>query len=83
MEGSICRCQHNKVDQFGCVRRQKLERHSPRLLQLRGGMIFQLFKERPLFYQVNKMQQWEVLKVFDSEAVAWVSGAAETVDYFG
>ena len=25
---------------------------------------------------------WEVLKVFDSEAMARVSGAAETVDYF-
>ena len=26
---------------------------------------------------------WEVLKVFGSEAIAQVSGAAETVDYFG
>ena len=26
---------------------------------------------------------WEVLMWFDSEVVAWVSGAAETVDYFG
>ena len=26
---------------------------------------------------------WEVLNQFDSEAVALVSGAAETVDYFG
>ena len=26
---------------------------------------------------------WEVLMLVDSEAVAWVSGAAETVDYFG
>ena len=25
---------------------------------------------------------WEVLKWFDSEAAAWVSVAAETVDYF-
>ena len=25
---------------------------------------------------------WEVLLLFDSEAVAWVSGAAETVNYF-
>ena len=25
---------------------------------------------------------WEVLKVFDSEAAAQVSGVAETVDYF-
>ena len=26
---------------------------------------------------------WEVLMLVDSEAAAWVSGAAETVDYFG
>ena len=26
---------------------------------------------------------WEVLNRFDSEVAAWVSGAAETVDYFG
>ena len=26
---------------------------------------------------------WEVLYLFDSEVAAWVSGAAETVDYFG
>ena len=26
---------------------------------------------------------WEVLMLFDSEAAARVSGAAETVDYFG
>ena len=26
---------------------------------------------------------WEVLMWVDSEAAAWVSGAAETVDYFG
>ena len=26
---------------------------------------------------------WEVLWQFDSEAAAWVSGATETVDYFG
>ena len=26
---------------------------------------------------------WEVLNRFDSKAAAWVSGAAETVDYFG
>ena len=31
----------------------------------------------------NDKQQWEVLMWFDSEAAAWVSGAAETVDYFG
>ena len=29
------------------------------------------------------MHQWEVLLLFDSEAVVQVSGAAETVDYFG
>ena len=28
------------------------------------------------------MQQWEVLMLVDSEAVARVSGAAETIDYF-
>ena len=27
--------------------------------------------------------RWEVLMLVDSEAAAWVSGAAETVDYFG
>ena len=26
---------------------------------------------------------WEVLMWVDSEAAVWVSGAAETVDYFG
>ena len=26
---------------------------------------------------------WEVLCLFDSEVTVWVSGAAETVDYFG
>ena len=26
---------------------------------------------------------WEVLMLVDSEAAAWVSGVAETVDYFG
>ena len=28
-------------------------------------------------------RHWEVLMLVDSEAAAWVSGAAETVDYFG
>ena len=28
-------------------------------------------------------RNWEVLMLVDSEAAAWVSGAAETVDYFG
>ena len=26
---------------------------------------------------------WEVLMLLDSEEAAWVSGAAETADYFG
>ena len=29
------------------------------------------------------LKLWGVLNRFDSEAAAWVSGAAETVDYFG
>ena len=29
------------------------------------------------------MSMWEVLNLFDSEAVVRVSGAAATVDYFG
>ena len=28
-------------------------------------------------------QMWEVLMLVDSEAAARVSGAAETIDYFG
>ena len=32
---------------------------------------------------VKKIKEWEVLMWFDSEAAARVSGAAETVDYFG
>ena len=34
---------------------------------------------------LNEIQTrlWEVLMWVDSEAAAWVSGAAETVDYFG
>ena len=28
-------------------------------------------------------QFWEVLMLVDSEVAVWVSGAAETVDYFG
>ena len=32
---------------------------------------------------MKEAQGWEVLMWFDSEAVAQVSGAAETVDYFG
>ena len=32
-----------------------------------------------LFFNDN----WEVLMLVDSEVAAWVSGAAETVDYFG
>ena len=31
----------------------------------------------------TKCRIWEVLYVFDSEAMARVSGVAETVDYFG
>ena len=31
----------------------------------------------------NYNDHWEVLMWFDSEAAARVSGAAETVDYFG
>ena len=34
--------------------------------------------------QLSQCQsQWEVLNRFDSEEAAQVSGAAETVDYFG
>ena len=36
-----------------------------------------------LFYVERCVFFWEVLNWFDSEAAAWVSGAAETVDYFG
>ena len=32
---------------------------------------------------VSTDSEWEVLMWFDSEAAAWVSGVAETVDYFG
>ena len=32
---------------------------------------------------LNSNIYWEVLKVFDSEAAVWVSGKAETIDYFG
>ena len=32
---------------------------------------------------VEARRGWEVPNQFDSEAAAWVSGAAETVDYFG
>ena len=31
----------------------------------------------------EKSKPWEVLMLVDSEVAAWVSGAAETVDYFG
>ena len=31
----------------------------------------------------SESDTWEVLMLVDSEAAAWVSGAAETVDYFG
>ena len=34
-------------------------------------------------HECGKQFQWEVLMWFDSEAAARVSGAAETVDYFG
>ena len=38
--------------------------------------------EPVLKYQLEEEENWEVLMWFDSEAAAWVSGAAETVDYF-
>ena len=33
--------------------------------------------------QSQKNCNWEVLNRFDSDVAAWVSGVAETVDYFG
>ena len=32
---------------------------------------------------LSEVFEWEVLKVSDGYMAAWVSGAAETVDYFG
>ena len=36
-----------------------------------------------MFLALARLYVWEVLNRFDNEAAARVSGAAETVDYFG
>ena len=48
-----------------------------------GGTSMRQFLWRVRYLALHLFSEWEVLMLVDSEAAAQVSGAAETVDYFG